>query len=382
MIFKYKYLFVVLGIAYSTASADTQKPSAEAGPNVRMVESISPGNSDAIAVRPFPEQATETQHPADIQEDAALDDQRKRMLAEGQVQDGQAAPRFPDKTTYGPSSGTTDSGTSSRSGSSQQDVMTTKQALMEKISPVSPEVIKEALSNRDKFSASLNQNVINSVPRSSSQTISLSPGASQPVVRVAPGRPTYIVFEDITGAPWPLAEKVINSGGDNRFYVRSFTDTPIVLVQPMVTYGNGDIGVLLKDLPVPITIVLANTETSANDKTFVYDSRINLRIPRRGPMAPAHSITSISKIALSSPELQSMLDGIAPADATRLKTDNPDVKAWRRGDKLYLRTTMESKSQFSKTLSSADGTHVYEMELSPFVALMQQGSTVTVKVEI
>lgn len=77
-----------------------------------------------------------------------------------------------------------------------------------------------------------------------------------------------------------------------------------------------------------------------------------------------------------------MLDGIAPDDATRLKTDNPQVKAWRRGDKLYLRTTMESKTQFSKTLSSADGTHVYEMELSPFVALMQQGSTVTVKVEL
>ncbi|EIK1334807.1 hypothetical protein LJV55_003249 [Salmonella enterica] len=379
MTFKYRYLFVALVIACTAASADTQKPSADAGPNVRMVDSVSPGNGN---VRPFPEQDTETRpQNAETDEDstlAALEEQRKRMLGEGQ--NGQTAPRFPDKTAYGP--GTTDGSSSARSGSSQQEVMTTKQALMEKISPVSPDVIKEALSNRDKFSASLNQSVINSVPRSSSQTISLSPGASQPVVRVAPGRPTYIVFEDISGSPWPLAANVINSGGDNRFYVRSFTDTPIVLVQPLVTYGNGDIGVLLKDLPVPITIVLANTEPNASDKTFVYDSRINLRIPRRGPLAPLHSITSISKIALSSPELQSMLDGIAPADATRLKTDNPEVKAWRRGDKLYLRTTMESKTQFSKTLSSADGTHVYEMELSPFVALMQQGSTVTVKVEL
>lgn len=377
MFFKYKYLFAVLGIACISVNAETLKPSADAGQNVRMVDSVSPGNGNAASVRPFPEQSA-----TDAQEDttlAAIEEQRKRMLGEGQ--DGQTAPVFPDKTAYGPGT-TEDVNSSARPGSSQQDVMTTKQALMEKISPVSPEVIKEALSNRDKFSASLNQSVINSVPRSSSQTISLSPGSSQPVVRVAPGRPTYIIFEDITGSPWPLADKVINSGGDNRFYVRSFTDTPIVLVQPLVTYGNGDIGVLLKDLPVPITIVLANTEPSASDKTFVYDSRINLRIPRRGPLAPAHSITSYSKIALSSPELQSMLDGIAPADATRLKTDTPEVKAWRRGDKLYLRTTMESKTQFSKTLSSADGTHVYEMELSPFVALMQQGSTVTVKVEL
>lgn len=165
-------------------------------------------------------------------------------------------------------------------------------------------------------------------------------------------------------------------------FVRSYTNTPIVLVQPLVSYGNGDIGVLLKDLPVPISIVLANVEPDAVDKTYKYDSRINIRIPRRGPLAPKYSITSIAKIGLSSPELQSLLDGIPPSDAIRLKTDNSLVSAWRRADKMYLRTSMESKTQFSKTLSSADGTHVYEMELSPFVAMMQSGSTVTIKVEL
>ena len=105
MISKYRYLFAVLGIACTAASADTQKPSADAGPNVRMVDSVSPGNGNVTPVRPFPEQDAETRpQNTETQEDSALEDQRKRMLGEGQ--DGQTAPRFPDKTTYGP--GTTD----------------------------------------------------------------------------------------------------------------------------------------------------------------------------------------------------------------------------------------------------------------------------------
>lgn len=121
--------------------------------------------------------------------------------------------RFPDQTSYGQ----TQRGTTARASGTQQEMMTTKQALMEKLSPIAPEDMKEALANRDRFSASLNQPIINSVPRTSSQTISLAAGSAYPVVRVAPGRPTYIVFEDITGAPWPLSEQVMNSGGSDRF---------------------------------------------------------------------------------------------------------------------------------------------------------------------
>lgn len=366
---KLKYIVVAVSIVFSNANAETTKLSTDAGPNVKIVDSVSP-SIPANASMPFPESTPK------VSETTDTSNMREKLVADA-IGKTQGA-RFPDQTSYGQ----TQRGTTARASGTQQEMMTTKQALMEKLSPIAPEDMKEALANRDRFSASLNQPIINSVPRTSSQTISLAAGSAYPVVRVAPGRPTYIVFEDITGAPWPLSEQVMNSGGSDRFFVRSYTNTPIVLVQPLVSYGNGDIGVLLKDLPVPISIVLANVEPDAVDKTYKYDSRINIRIPRRGPLAPKYSITSIAKIGLSSPELQSLLDGIPPSDAIRLKTDNSLVSAWRRADKMYLRTSMESKTQFSKTLSSADGTHVYEMELSPFVAMMQSGSTVTIKVEL
>ncbi len=96
MILKFRYLFAVLGIVCTAASAETQKPSADAGPNVRMVDSVSPGNGNITAVRPFPEHDTETRpQNAETQQDstlAALEEQRKRMLG-----DGQTAPAFPIK---------------------------------------------------------------------------------------------------------------------------------------------------------------------------------------------------------------------------------------------------------------------------------------------
>lgn len=359
---------------------------APASSNVSIVASIDPTAPEV----PFPD-GPNAEPPASSGADQGKvgQTQMHSALNTANTDNADASRRFPDQTSFEPpqadsnSTRSTSGSRSSRSGN-QQEMMTTKQALMEGIRPgnLSPEDIREALSARDEISASINTPVINSVPQISSQTISLSPGDATPVVRVAPGRPTYIVFEDITGAPWPLEYPPINHSGSKRFYVSGFTDKPFVSVQPLVTYGNGDIGVILKNLPVPVSLVLANAEPSSVDKVYKYDSRVNIRIPRRGPLAPLNTITTVNKIALTDPELQSLLDGIPSKNATRLKTDNKRVSVWRRADKLYVRSGLESRTQFSKTLSSADGTHVYEMEISPFITMMEQGSTITVKVEL
>jgi intracellular multiplication protein IcmK len=377
MNYKITFLAAIVGLICQPVSAADPDPSSG---NVSIVASIDPTNASV----PFPDNGSAASGATGS--DAA---QMRNKLNTAPSGGSAESRRFPDQTDYEPTQGNsaaarnTSTSRGNRSGN-QQEMMTTKQALMEGIRPgnLTPEDIREALSARDEISASMNTPVINSVPQITSQTISLSPGDATPVVRVAPGRPTYIVFEDITGAPWPLEYPPINHSGSKRFYVSGFTDKPFVTIQPLVTYGNGDIGVILKNLPVPISLVLANAEPTAADKVYKYDSRVNIRIPRRGPLASQNTITTVNKIALTDPELQSLLDGIPPKDATRLNTDNKRVSVWRRADKLYVRSAMESRTQFSKTLSSADGTHVYEMEISPFITMMEQGSTITVKVEL
>lgn len=381
MNYKIAFLAVIVGLICQPVNA-----AAPASGNVSIVASIDPTNP----VLPFPEGPNAEPLASSTSGQGTGDQaQMRATLNTANADSTDTSRRFPDQTSFEPShtdsssARSTSGSRSSRSGN-QQEMMTTKQALMEGIRPgnLSPEDIREALSARDELSASMNTPVINSVPQITSQTVSLSPGDATPVVRVAPGRPTYIVFEDITGAPWPLEYPPINHSGAKRFYVSGFTDKPFVTIQPLVTYGNGDIGVILKDLPVPVSLVLANVEPSSADKVYKYDSRVNIRIPRRGPLAPLNTITTVNKIALTDPELQSLLDGIPPKDATRLNTDNKRVSVWRRADKLYVRSALESRTQFSKTLSSADGTHVYEMEVSPFITMMEQGTTITVKVEL
>lgn len=381
MNFRITFLAAIVGLLCQPVNA-----AAPASGNVTIVASIDP---TAPAV-PFPDGTNAgATAPTDVDQGTSGQTQMRSTLNTENNDNADSPQRFPDHTSFEPqqtdsNSARNTSGSRSSHSSNQQEMMTTKQALMEGIRPgnLSPEDIREALSARDEISASMNTPVINSVPQITSQTISLSPGDATPVVRVAPGRPTYIVFEDITGAPWPLEYPPINHSGSKRFYVSGFTDKPFVTIQPLVTYGNGDVGVILKDLPVPVSLVLANVEPAAIDKVYKYDSRVNIRIPRRGPLAPLNTITTVNKIALTDPELQSLLDGIPPKDANRLKTDNKRVSVWRRADKLYVRSELESRTQFSKTLSSADGTHVYEMEISPFITMMEQGSTITVKVEL
>lgn len=313
---------------------------------------------------------------------------QQNLLEQSARDQASKATEFPRKTNFGNGQGTEQGqGTSTQSQSGQQNkngqqvqTMTTAQAVEQMVAPLTPDEIRKVSGLRDGVSRQIATPEVATVPRTSSITVDLSPGASVPVVRVAAGRPTYIIFQDITGAPWPLATAPINAQ-EKKFYAGWFSGTPTVYVQPRAAYGNGDIGVLLKELPVPINIVLANGETGSKSKSREYDSTIYLRIPKRGPMAPSHSVTSVSKIGLYDQDLQALLDGVPPSQATKLKTDNPRIAVWKMGKKMYVRTQLSTKSMYSKTLSSADGTHVFEMELSPYVTLLDGDKTLTVKVD-
>lgn len=213
------------------------------------------------------------------------------------------------------------------------------------------------------------------VPRISSRTISLSPGAALPVLRTAPGHPASVVFTDSTGAPWPLGAPPFN-GNDTGFFVTYIPDSPVMQVQALRQYDRGSITVYLKGLPVPVIIDVNSGEPDSSSAAQVVDSRLDLRLPRRGPQAkrlPAGD----SKIALYDDTLQAFLDGIPPQDAHRLKTQGnvPDTQVWQRGDDLFIRTHSALRDAFEQTLSAGDGTTLYRLPLTPQAAFSVAGKT-------
>lgn len=69
---------------------------------------------------------------------------------------------------------------------------------------------------------------------------------------------------------------------------------------------------------MPIVLNVTSGEPDTDAKTWTVDSRLDMRVPRRGPAAKATAIPE-SRIGLHDSTLQTFLDGIPPKEARRLK---------------------------------------------------------------
>lgn len=207
-------------------------------------------------------------------------------------------------------------------------------------------------------------------PTSTSIAVNLAPGSTPPVIRLSAGFVTSLVFVDSTGAPWPIDSYSL--GNPTAFNIQWDRKSNILLVQAITSHRMGNLAVILKGLNTPVMLDL-------NPGQAAMDARVDLRIPGLGPNA-----TPIfdGLPGTQSPALLALLDGIPPTGAKALKASACDDCVWLSGGKLYLRTpyTVLSPAWIS-TLSSADGTRVYEMQPTPLILASYNGKTIKIKVE-
>lgn len=213
------------------------------------------------------------------------------------------------------------------------------------------------------------------LPRISTLTIHLSPGASIPILRTAVHQTSSITFSDSTGAPWTLGALPLNSN-QKGFQVNYIAGSAMIAVQALRHYDHGNMTVYLDGLAVPVVINLTSGSTENRSQTHIMDSRLDLRIPQRGPNAKP-SAPPDTKIALYSPLLQAFLDGLPPIEAKLLRTSGqvPSTTVWQLGDDLYIRTLSDIRDEFEQTLSSLDGTHLWKLPLTPRVHFSVMGRT-------
>ncbi len=208
-------------------------------------------------------------------------------------------------------------------------------------------------------------------PTSTSLLVDLSPGSVPPVIRLGSGFVTSIVFVDSTGAPWPIDSYSL--GNPAAFNIVWDKKGNILLAQAITTHRVGNLAVILKGLNTPVMINL-------NPGQAAMDVRVELRIPGLGPEAKNTVFSGLP--GEQSPFLLDLLAGIPPAGSRVLKASACDGCAWLHQGKLYLRTpyTVISPAWIS-TLSSADGTHVYELQPTPLVLVTYNGKTIKLKIE-
>lgn len=208
-------------------------------------------------------------------------------------------------------------------------------------------------------------------PTSTSLNIDLAPGAVPPVVRLSKGFVSSLVFIDGTGAPWPIDS--FDLGDPTAFNISWDKKGNTLMVQARQDYSYGNLAVNLKGLNTPVMLTLVPGQR-------VVDYRVDMRVPGQGPQATVTIGDDLP--APADNQLLNVLNGIAPMNGRRLKTENDFAQVWMVGDVLYLRSAyvMLSPAWVAK-MSSADGMNAYKLPPSPLVLLMRHGQIVSVKIE-
>jgi intracellular multiplication protein IcmK len=84
------------------------------------------------------------------------------------------------------------------------------------------------------------------------------------------------------------------------------------------------------------------------------------------------------------PILFDVLNGVAPKGSKELKVTGGGItQAWLLNKKMYLRTNLTVTSPgWQSTMSSADGTHAYQLQPVPVILALQHGKDKTIRLMI
>jgi len=210
-------------------------------------------------------------------------------------------------------------------------------------------------------------------PIATSQMVNLSPGSTPPVIRLAAGFVSSLVFLDSTGAPWPI--DAYDLGNPTAFNIQWDKSSNTLMIQASSLYTYGNMAVKLKNLSTPVMITLIPGQKAV-------DYRVDLRIQGMGPNAKPMAVGD-GLPGQPNPLLLSVLDGIPPPGSLALAIPaSPESQVWSAGGKMFLRTrlTLLSPAWISK-MESADGMHAYEMSTTPMILVAENGKAVQLKLE-
>lgn len=265
--------------------------------------------------------------------------------------------------------------------------------------PLTPEAIEE-LARRYNATKQAEEEAVTplAAPVSRQVNVSFSPGAAVSIIQTVKGYPTAVSFFDSTGQPWPI-EWDTNSdpaavsggpscnapntqGGPSVVAIGFFVCTPtkgsnVLEITPLSLAPRGGLVVSLQNASKPLTFLLM----SGGGR---YDADLSVHVGERGPNAQVAIMTEPDAPDTGAAYLTGMLDGAPPADATPLSVEGvspDDLRAWRLGGNVYLRTPYTLLSPEWTASEAEAGTTVYAVPNTPVVLLSVNGRTVSAELK-
>lgn len=244
--------------------------------------------------------------------------------------------------------------------------------LVNKTFPLRPDQIESLHQHYDKEQLAI-RSTANPPPQpvSSTLTVDLSPGATPPLVRLATGFVTSIVFVDSTGQPWPVADYSL--GNPNGFNIKWDNKTNTLFLQSTKDHLSGNLAVRLADLDTPVMMSIVTGQKEV-------DYRVDVQVPGTGPNAEAPVLDNILGQGGTSNALLGALDGVPPTGSIELNVAKEYGRAWVYNGKLLFRTKLTLLSPaWSATITGPDGTRVYELMNTPLILASLNGKTIKIE---
>ncbi|HXH55103.1 MAG TPA: DotH/IcmK family type IV secretion protein [Gammaproteobacteria bacterium] len=244
--------------------------------------------------------------------------------------------------------------------------------LLDKISPLTPAQIIQMRKQEDKTQQAI-ATTPSAPPRpvSSTLTIDLSPGVTPPVVRLSAGFVSSLIFVDSTGEQWPISDYSL--GNPKNFNIQWDRKSNALFIQSTTAYSSANLAIRLAGLDTPVMLSLVSGQKEV-------DYRVDCQVQGRGPNAAMPLVGD--GLPTVTPSLLSVLDGVPPPGSQELAVSGGYGRAWLSKGKLIFRTQLTVLSPaWSATVSSPDGTRVYEMANTPLILASQNGRTVKIELK-
>jgi intracellular multiplication protein IcmK len=233
--------------------------------------------------------------------------------------------------------------------------------------------------------------------------LTVTPGAVPQTIRLTSGYSSTVVFQDATGAPWPVLAMVLGAA-------RSFAATQprveqevltegqaasaespghaaakagalgqtrnvasnVVNIVPLTNHASSNLAVTLEGAPYPVVLHLL-TESAAKDGR-VADALVVLRLDRPGPNAREPELRPHGPNTVSAEMLQ-LVHGIAPKGAgkVRVAPRAPGIAVWEIGGRYYLRTPHALVWPAWSASAAGEDVRVYVIPKTPSIVVAADG---------
>jgi len=246
------------------------------------------------------------------------------------------------------------------------------EGLLEEALPLSPDQITKMHKFYDlALQAKATPSSSPPTPHFSSMPVKLEPGSQAPVIRLSAGFVSTLLFVDRTGAPWPIT--AYSLGDPNNFNIQWDTQSNTMFIQSTKKYVHANMAVRLVGLNTPVMLTLVSGQKDV-------DFRVDLQLQARGPEAFPAVVNNKSYSSDVNADMINMLDGVPPKGSLKLNVSGDFAQAWLYNEKIYYRSKITLLSPaWMATVSSPDGTHVYEIMPTPYLLASKDGQTINIK---